>query len=165
VLGQHFPLAPDVLPADLPAMIETGVAWVADGMLPQVVGRLWRREGEPGAADRGAVVRANAHLYELLYEARRRLVHLGRLVSRAVTGEDSGPPMLGGCYVAGTGGDSLTEQAFLAGVVRRVLEHQNAVRWTDEALAEDAEYRRYAFLGYALLVLLVAGVAVLLATW
>jgi hypothetical protein len=165
VLGQHFPLAPDVLAADLPAMIESGVGWVADGMLPQVIGRLWRREGEPGATDRTEVVRANAHLYELLYEARQRLVNLGHLVSRAVTGEESGPAMLGGCYVAGTGGDGLTEQAFLAGVVQRVLAHQNAVRWTEEALAEDTEYRRYTFLGYAALVVLVVGVVILLATW
>jgi hypothetical protein len=165
VLGQHFPLAPDVLPADLPATIEASVGWVADGMLPLIIGRLWRREGEPGVTDRTAAVRGNAHLYEFLYEGRQRLAHLGHLVSRAVTGEDTGPAMLGGCYVAGTGGDGLTEQAFLAGVVQRVLEHQNAVRWTDEALAEDAEYRRYAFLGYAALLLFVIGVVVLLATW
>ncbi len=165
LLGQHFPLAPDVLPADLPSLIEAGVGWVADTMLPLVVGRLFRREGEPGAPDRAAAVQANAHLYTFLHEARQRITNLGRLVSRAVTGEDAGPAMLGGCYVAGTGPDGQHDQAFVAGVVRRALESQNAVRWTDDALAEDAAYHRYAALGYAGLVLFVGAAAALLWAW
>jgi hypothetical protein len=165
VLGQHFPLAPDVPPADVPSMIESAVEWVGDTMLPLVVGRLWVRESEPGAPDRRTVVRANAQLYEFLREGQQHLAHLARLVSRAVTGEDAGPAMLGGCYVAGTGADAQREQAFLSGVVQRAVENQNTVRWTEDALAEDADYHRYAYLGYALLVLFIIGVAVLLWTW
>ena len=82
-----------------------------------------------------------------------------------MTAEDVGPPLLGGCYVAGTGADGQREQAFLAGVIRRALENQNAVRWTEDALAEDADYRRYAYLGYLALAAFVAAVVAMLWTW
>jgi hypothetical protein len=163
VLGQHFPLIPDVQPAEVQALIENGLAWVADALLPLVVGRLWRREGEEGVSDRAAAVQANVHLYEFLQECRHRLRMLGRLLARAVV-RDEGPPLLGGCYVAGTGADE-RDQAFLAGVVRKLLEHQNDVAWTPTALAEDAAYRRYARVGYVVLAGVVAAVAAILWMW
>ena len=69
----------------------------------------------------------------------------GFVAARAAQSDD-GAPMLGGCYVAGTGPDE-RDQAFLAGVVRRAIEHQNQVRWTADAVAEDEAYRRYAWVG------------------
>jgi hypothetical protein len=163
VLGQHFPLIPDVAVAEVQALIENGLAWVADALLPLVVGRLWRREGEEGVTDRAAAVQANVHLYEFLQECRHRLRMLGRLAARAVI-RDEGPPLLGGCYAAGTGADE-RDQAFLAGVVRKLLEHQNDVTWTPTALAEDAAYRRYARVGYVVLAAVVATVAAILWMW
>ena len=57
-------------------------------------------------------------------------------------------------------------QAFVAGVVQRLLKEQNAVSWTPEAVAEEAEYERWTKFGYAGLA---AGTAALLAlgyfTW
>jgi hypothetical protein len=163
VLGQHFPLIPDLPPAEMQAMIEGGLAWVADALLPLVVGRLWRREGEDGLADRVAAVEVNMRLYEFLQQCRQRLLLLGRLAARVVV-RDDGPPLLGGCYVAGTGPDA-RDQAFLAGVVRRLLEQQNDVAWAPTALAEDASYRRYAVAGYVVLALTVAAVAATLWMW
>jgi hypothetical protein len=163
VLGQHFPLIPDLSPAQTQQLIEGGLAWVADALLPLVVGRLWRREGEDGVADRALAVQTNTELYEFLQECRQRLLLLGRLVSRAVL-RDDGPPMLGGCYTAGTGPDE-RDQAFLAGVVRRLLEQQNDVAWTPAALAEDAAYRRYARAGYLVLVAIVVALVATLWAW
>ncbi len=163
VLGQHFPLIPDVPPAEVPALIECGLAWVGDALLPVVVGQLWRREGEQGTADRAAAVQANVRLYGFLQECRRRLRLLGRLAARAVVRDDR-PPLLGGCYVAGTGPD-VRAQAFLGGVVRRLLEQQDDVAWSAEALAEDRAYRRYARAGYVVLLAVVAAVVATVWVW
>jgi hypothetical protein len=164
VLGQHFPLAADVPASEVPALIESGMAWVADTLLPLVIGKLWRREGEEGVPDRAAAVEANMELYEFLHACRQRLVLLGRLAARA-TQQEGAPPLLAGCYLAGTGADAAREQGFLAGVLRRAIEHQNQVRWTADALADDAAYHRYAFVGYALLAAFVVAVALILLAW
>ena len=58
------------------------------------------------------------------------------------------PLLLGGCYLAGTGGQPPLEQAFAAGVFRLLLEHQNFVSWTDAGFAEEARYRRLTVMSY-----------------
>jgi hypothetical protein len=163
VLGQHFPLLPDLPRAELPAMIEGGVAWVADGLLPAVIARLLRIEGEAeGDWDRARVTQANAELYGFLQEGRERLLRLGRMLARAMVPEGTSPALFGGAYVAGTGADAEREQGFLQGVLRRALEQQNAVSWTEEALADDRDFRRWALLGYLALAAFAVVVAVLL---
>jgi hypothetical protein len=164
LLGQHFPLAPDVPAVQVPAVIESGLTFITDTMLPLVIGRLLRREGEPGGETREQAIRANVQLYDFIRECRARVALFARLLSRAFTPETNAPPMLGGGYLAGTGADE-RDQAFLAGVIRRLLQHQNAVRWTDDALAEDADYRRYAFLGYVAVAVFLAAVALILSAW
>lgn len=163
VLGQHFPVLPDLPAEQIPGLIEGGMGWVANDLLPLVVGRLWRREGEEGVLDRTSAIRSNLRLYGLLAEGRERLPRFGRLAARATT-RDEGPPLLAGCYLAGTGPDE-REQAFLPGVLRKLLEHQNDVAWSPQALAEDAAYRWYAGAGYVLLLALIAGVVTLLVLW
>ena len=138
--------------------------WVADTLLPVVVGGLWRREGEADITDRAAAVEANVQLYSFLVACRRRLSTLARLAGRAVHGEQDAP-MLGGCYLAGTGPDGDRDQAFLAGVVRLAIEQQNSVRWTDDALADDAAYRWYTRVGYVLLAVFVVVVVAMLWAW
>jgi hypothetical protein len=164
VLGQHFPVLPDLPPEQVHPVIESGVTWVGDAMLPLVVGQLWRREGEEGVADRLTAVEANIQLYEFLHACRGRLARLGRLAARAVQ-LDGVPPYLAGCYLAGTGADADREQGFLAGVFRRALEQQNHVRWTADALADDAAYHWYTLVGYALLAVFVVVIGLTLAAW
>lgn len=165
LLGQTFPLAPDVPPAEVPAVIESGLRWVADTMLPLVLGRMIRREGEGGEAeDRTMVVRGNVELYRYLIAMRERVYRLARLTALGLTPEGTQPPLLAGCYLAGTGRDE-REQAFLAGVVRRALEQQNAVRWSAEALAEDRAYHGYTVAGYVALIAFLAAVAAVLWSW
>jgi len=50
--------------------------------------------------------------------------------------------------LAGTGA---MQQAFVAGVFRKLLEAQNFVAWTEEARSEDTRQSRFAQLGYTLL--------------
>lgn len=164
VLGQHFPPVPDVNAAEVPRLIESGLAWVGDTLLPLVVSRLWQREGEEGAGDRGAAVQANILLYEFLSASRARLALLGRLAARA-TQRNGDPPLLSGCYLAGTGPDAEREQGFLAGVLRRAIEQQNQVRWSADAVADDRAYHRYAAVGYGLLAAFVVAVALILVAW
>ena len=40
------------------------------------------------------------------------------------------------------------EQAFVAGVIHRLVESQNLVAWAREALVEDIEYQRFTTYGY-----------------
>ncbi len=165
VLGQHFPLVPDLSAAEIQSRIETGLAWVGDAMLPLVVGHLWRREGEVSDTDRQTSVEANIQLYEFLHACRQRLARFGKLAARAVQSDEGVPPYLAGCYLAGTGPDAEREQGFLTGVFRRALEQQNYVRWTADALADDAAYHWYSLVGYALLALFVLVITLTLIAW
>jgi hypothetical protein len=155
VLGQHFPLVPDMTREELPAMVAGGLGWVGDTLLPVVAARLMDPD------DLGA----NVRLFRLLREGRERLRLLGRVAAHGVLGVETGPPLLGGCYVAGTGADAAGEQAFLAGVFRRLVEHQNFVTWTDDAVREDTEYHWWTRVGYLGLAAFVVVVVALVVAW
>jgi hypothetical protein len=144
LMGQNFPLTPDVAAADVPGMIEAGMHWVRDSMLPLALARLLRREGEGELTDRSAAVQVNTEVFHYLLAMRDRLRRLARLTALCLPDH---PPRLGGCYVAGTGADE-RDQAFVTGVLRRAIECQDAVRWTPDALADDAAFHRYALAGY-----------------
>ncbi len=156
VLGQHFPLVPDLPPGELPAMIEGGVAWLTDNLLPAVIVKLMQTEDAA----------LSARLFRLLCESRERLRLLAKLLEQAVlSGGRDEPPLLGGCYLAATGADGAREQGFLAGVFQRALAHQNFVAWTDEALEEDAAYHRWALVGSVGLAVFLAAVIALAVGW
>jgi hypothetical protein len=161
-LGQRLPLAPDLNDAETVAgLAERGAQWVCSTVFPSYVYKLFRLEA-PGRDELAAVVKGNARLYQLLYQMRERRNRLGRLLARAVGGEQPGPALFGGCYLAATGKDAGREQAFIAGVFRRLTENQNFVSWTDEALQHEAAYERWTRYGYAgisVCVVLVAGLA------
>ena len=89
---------------------------------------------------------------------------MGRILSRGVSGE-----LFGGCYFAatgsgtGTGTRSERERAFLRPVFARLLEEQDYVSWSAEAVAEEAWYGRLTRWGYASLAAVVAAEAAYLA--
>jgi hypothetical protein len=143
-LGQRYPLAPDLEPAQVAASIERQVRWVCGESLPGWVYRLLRLENT-GREDPAEVVRANADLLTLMVQLRERQGRLARAVARGFTPEGTtGPPLFGGCYVAFTGRNP-AEQGFVAGVFRRLPEKQSVISWTDQALAEEGDYGRLAF--------------------
>ena len=158
LLGQTFPLVPD-LNADLRAvMVQDGTRWISRMQMPRFVYQLFRLE-PPFEGQRWDVTDENALLFRLLAELRERLELLGRAAGRGV-GAGPGEAMCGGCYLAATGADD-REQAYVGGVLRQLIAQQNYVAWTPEALDEEAGYRRLARLGYVGIVAFVLTLAVL----
>lgn len=149
-LGQRFPLVPDVDPEKVGQMFEGGVAWMAQAMFPNWIYKLFRIESSE-RDDVSTLVEGNARLYQLMSELNERHKRLSRLLGRALGSDTSAPPLCSGCYVAATGKDARREQAFVAGVFRRLPENQDFVTWTDEALKEDTDAHKWATYGYAAL--------------
>jgi hypothetical protein len=155
--GRGYPLVPELDATAVPDMLQSGVHWVCDTLFPSVVYKLFRYE-TPGADGPTDWLAANTRLYQLLGELRQRQQRLGAILARGVVAPDSSSTLFGGCYFAATGHDA-NHQAFVAGVFPLLTENQNFVRWTDEALAEEAAYRRWTVYGYAGFGLLTAVVA------
>jgi hypothetical protein len=161
-LGQRLPLAPDLAEGEtVTALVDKSAAWLCNQLFPTYIYRLFRVEAG-GREEMGAVVQGNARLFQLMYQMRERRARLGRVLSRALGGEQKGPPLFGGCYIAGTGRDPGREQAFIAGVFRRLTENQNFVSWTQEAQEEDVKYQNWTRYGYAGIGLFAAVVIALL---
>src|SRR5713226_8965914 len=159
-VGQRFPLCPDLPDDKIAPSIESCVQWIFQVVFPTWVYKLFRVES-PGRDEVNQVVAGNCRLYQLMAQMRERQKRFGKIVSRALVLEASGPPLFGGCYVGATGSDPSTEQGFVAGTFRRLTENQNFVSWTDEALAEEADYSRlttYGYVGIVVMVLVLVGV-------
>ena len=154
-MGQRFPFMPDIEPSAIPGVLEGGVRWIAHKQLPSRVASLWRVE-DGGGSTATEAIRGNIRLYQLLRRIREREARLGRILSRTVMADGLPSAMLGGCYLAGTGRDPGTEQAFIPGVFRRLIESQDFVSWTPELVDREARYGRWARIGYIALALLAA---------
>lgn len=152
-LGQRFPLCPDLPTDKLSPSVESCVQWIFQVVFPTWIYKLFRVES-PGREEVNHVVAGNCRLYQLMGQMRERQKRFSRIVSRALVLEASGPPLFGGCYVGATGTDPSTEQGFVAGTFRRLTENQNYVSWTDEALAEEADYHRLTTYGYVAIVII-----------
>jgi hypothetical protein len=158
-VGQRFPLVPDLPEEEVPPVLERLVRWVCNDHFATWAYRLFRVE-TPEKRDMAEAVRGNVRLYGLLRHMHEVDRPLARLVTRGLGTPHNGLLMLGGVYIAGTGLDPV-QQGFIAGVFRRLIEGQNYVAWTDEGLAEEADYDRWAQRGYLALVLLAVAAAVL----
>lgn len=160
-IGQRFPLAPDVKGEAVPEMIESGVRWICGTVLPNRIHEHLRLEEPERDAD--ATVRGNVRLFYLLSELRTRNQRLTTILTRGVLADQDGPPLLAGCYLAGTG-PGAHEQSFAAGVFFRLYDKeegmQNNVAWTEEARAEEAQFQRWTRLGYLFFAALVVALLV-----
>ena len=103
----------------------------------------------------------NTKLYALLCKIRSDLhARLTNLLVAAYA-HDSQPkaerePLLfSGCYFAATG-ETDDRQAFVKSVFEKLIEQENELAWTDEALAENERYRRLARVSLGLSGVLVA---------
>ena len=137
-------------------MIEAGIQQIGNRLIPNLVSTLWRIESTSGTAAVAEVVRGNVELYRLLGGVRERQSRLVRVLSRVALPEGGSPTMLGGCYLAGTGADPARGQAFIPGVFRRLIESQDFVSWTPEALAEERSYHTWARAGWVAIGLITA---------
>ena len=152
-LGKGFPLNPEIKPDMVGEAVETSVSWVFNSLLPYWAFRLMRVDGNVSSDTKD-----NAGLVRFLAEVRRRGPHLSRLVSRAVVLYGDVVPEYGGCYLTVFLQGEPTDAKFAREFFKKVESSQGYVAWTDEAIAEDAAYRRSTFLGHAALGTIVVGV-------
>lgn len=160
-LGQPFPLYPDIGDEEAADMVESGVAWLSDALLPSLVYNLFRLE--PPEDLRQPIpmpesLESNMELYRFLYEMRDCRQRLSRLLVRGLLLDVPGTFLFGGVYLAATG-PRFT--AFVSGVVDQMVGNQNYVSWTQETLQTERQYRRWSWVLFVLNLLLLAGIPVL----
>jgi hypothetical protein len=167
-IGQRLPLVPDIAPAEVPGLLERGVQWIGQTVLPAGIINFLRMDAPPGdpRTTPSAATGHNRNLYMLLNQVYQRGPRLARVLGRGLPGgsgqETADPldalPLFAGCYLAGTG-RTPEQQAFVPAVVQRLIDGQSSVSWTSAALREDARFRRWTSFGYmALAAVLVIGV-------
>lgn len=155
VLGQPFPLVPDVEKAEIPKMIDRGVRWLFETLFPSNIYKLLHVEVPAKGEERNGVLRDNGRLYTLLVQMGERHKRLNHILTRGLTPPDEGHLLFGGVFLAATGPDAAREQAFVHGVFRQLIESQNYVTWTKDALEEEAAFRRWARMGYLVILLII----------
>lgn len=105
--------------------------------------------------EQGALSRpGNTRLYSLLCKVRTHLK--GRLsdvlakgYGHELIGSDSDALFFSGCYFAATG-ESEDRQAFVAGVLQKLMEEQEEIEWTRRAVTAERRWRALAMVGLAL---------------
>lgn len=158
-LGQSFPLLPDVDPPQVAGMFDEGVSWlcqhqVLTSLFPKF--RLEPSQGEtPGRP--GSALRKNFHLYQFWDYLRQARKRLARIAQRCAQTVDGAPPMVAGCFFAATGEDATQQQAFVSGAMRLLVQNQNYVTWTPQALAQERGYQSMTRAGYVLFLVLLVG--------
>ncbi len=157
-MGQRFPLVPDVDSDEAPLRVRDSVSWIGTTLFPSMVHSLFQVE-VPGGEDVTEVVRVNSQLYRFLATMRDRHERLAQVVKDCLPTLSGEPILFRGCYLAGTGTDSVTEQAFASSVLRRLIEDQDNVTWTSAALLHDASFTRVAR-GLKIFLLCVIGVGI-----
>ena len=153
-VGQRFPYLPDIKVDQLPGMLEAGIQWIGLSLFPSLTYALLRLESIE-KNDYSEAVRGNVRLFRFLTEIRERQKNLGHILTRGFANGKDEPPMFGGCYLAGTGQDALSEQAFIKGVFERPSKDQEFVSWTDEAVQDEAACKKWTAIGYGLIVTIV----------
>ena len=142
-MGQRFPLVPDLDNGAVPASIESSVSWISDILFPSMIYSQFKIES-PGGEDATDVLKANSQLYRFLSKIRERQVATAQLVKDSIPAVHGEPILFGGCYFAGTGVNSGNGQAFTSGVLKRLIDEQDNVTWTSNAINEDANMLRLA---------------------
>ena len=158
-MGQRFPLVPDLIAAEVPEKVEDAVEVVTGNLFPSMIHSMFLMESK-GVEELDEVLRANSQLFRLLQGIVERGERMARLIKDCIPTLRGEPVMFGGCYFAGTGRDSGTEQAFASGVpMRMIKEDQDSVTWTEEAMDQDAAAARLAGrIRLALIAIIILGV-------
>jgi hypothetical protein len=143
-MGQRFPLVHELTASEAPEKIEGAVEAVSGSLFPSMVHAMFQVES-PGGESAEEVLRLNSQLFRFVQAMVEKGERLARLVKESLPSLRGEPLLFGGCYFAGTGRDSATDQAFASGVLMRLIkEDQDNVTWTAEALNEDAAAHRLA---------------------
>lgn len=146
LLGRDLPFHPDLGPDALGGMTASAIDSFL-GSLSLLSQKLFVIESAHAAAAQAFVT--NGKLFELVEHLEQRRAGLEIVVRRIIHGHSPDGLYFGGFYLAATGADPNSDQAFVPGVFRLLIDHQNKVQWTDEALEEETDYQRWATFGYA----------------
>jgi hypothetical protein len=161
-LGQRFPLAsPDLAGEALQEHIDKSIHYLCNSYLRDWVHRLFRIDDAPGIDP----TLTNMGVYFFLDAMRERKKNLSRVLTHGIAKEAPVPLLYAGCYLAATGADKARDQAFVAGVFKRLLENQSFVAWTEEALSVDRKAHSQASCGCSLLGLVLVLVAAVGLFW
>jgi hypothetical protein len=166
-VGQRFPLAPDLEGQEVPHALERLVEATGQTMFPSWIYKFFRLERSDNPSDEKKATIENTRLYQFMGEMRQRQGRMARLLTKGLLAGQPAPWLFGGCYVAGTG-EKAGEQAFLAGLLRRLYDDDHAEQnynkcdWLPEARDEDARYHRRAKLGYTIVAALAVATVVLI---
>ncbi len=139
------PLKP-INPEEIPTRIATSVEWSVNALFPSMVHSMFEVE-VPEGLDASEVLQANARLFRFLfglYQRRDRLARVARLVKDCIPQLPGQPVLFGGCYFAATGADFATQQAFVPKVLTKIVQNQDNVTWTSDALDQDARFLQWA---------------------
>lgn len=161
-IGQRIPLVPvrtEKTP-ETPTLIRWGIHWIAHAIVPVWVLQALRFDPQ---ANKQEGSHPNRDLYLLLREVQRRVPRFASILSRvpAGKGEIETPddleslPLFGGCYLVGTG-DKQNRQAFVAGVLDRLVKDQASVAWTRQAYEDDRRAWRLTQYGYIAIAIVAA---------
>lgn len=154
--GIRYPQLASCDLAKWPEIAEEGVQWLCQQLAPSLIYRVFSLSNDGSDRDLSSW-EGNVQLYEFMFAIRRRTEKLTRIVQRGILPSTSKNVVLNGLYLAATGGERTTSQAFLPGVLPQLLEMQNSVTWNADALRADARCRRWTVGGYAVLALFVVG--------
>ncbi len=147
LLGQTWPLTPELDAQGRVRMIEKGVQWISEVLFPSLVYKNWKLESIEGGDAIEATAR-NINLYRFLWDQRARGERLARILTRSVSLQSGATPMLGACGFVATGRDLVREQGFASAFFRMLAENQNHLEWMTDALELDRSYHRWTRLGY-----------------
>jgi len=143
-MGQRFPLVSDLSDGEFPSKVESSVDWIVTNLFASMVYSMFEVESSRGVDEVSEVLKGNQQLFRFLGRMRERCGRLARLVRQCLPNLPGDPLMFGGCYFAGTGDEPAVEQAFASGVLMRLIQEQDNVTWTGDAMQEDASFLRAA---------------------
>ena len=143
-MGQRFPLVSDLSDGEFPSKVESSVDWIVTNLFASMVYSMFEVESSRGVDEVSEVLKGNQQLFRFLGRIRERCGRLARLVRQCLPNLPGDPLMFGGCYFAGTGDEPAVEQAFASGVLMRLIQEQDNVTWTGDAMQEDASFLRAA---------------------
>jgi IcmF-related N-terminal domain len=160
-MGQRFPLVAELSDTEFSKKVESSVDWTVSNLFASMVYSMFEVETNRGIDEVDQVLNGNQQLFRFLGRTRERCDQLAHLVRQCLPNLSGNRLMFGGCYFAGTGSDPETDQAFASGVLMRLIQEQDSVTWTDDALKEDASFLRASrtariVLGFVIALLLVA---------
>jgi len=141
LFGCSLPLMPNLPPTDRYPMVAGALEWATTRLVPSLV---YQRFGDaPDPLTAAKLWRISDALY-----ARRQ--GITRIVCQGLMARPDRPPMVNGVYLAATGPDA-ADRGFATAILTEMKLTQNLVSWTEAALADEADARRAATVGYLLI--------------